>query len=75
MKAKALIFNFLGFTFLFLSFRFLALWLYPTENIFPIVIAAVLANVLAPKFGVVEDKEGKKMMMKWLLIKGIRQIK
>jgi len=53
----------------------LMLWLYPVENLFPVVFAAILANILAPKFGVVVDKEGKKLMMKWLLIKGVRQIK
>jgi len=75
MKAKALIFNFIGFTFLFLAFRYLLLWLYPVDNLFPIVFAAILANIVSPKFGVVDDKEGKKLMMKWLLIKGVRQIK
>ena len=42
--------------------------------IYMVVIAAILANFLSPKFGVVETEKGKKMMMKWIFVKGLREI-
>ena len=43
--------------------------------LYVVVIVAILANVIAPKFGVIETSTGKKMMLKWVFIKGIREIK
>ena len=75
MKAKALLYNFIGFTFFFLVLRYLSVFVVAEVPIYMVVIAAVLANFLNPKFGVVETEKGMKMMMKWIFIKGLREIK
>lgn len=74
MKAKALLYNFIGFTFFFFLLRYLSGFVLPTHQIFRVVLAAIIANILAPKFGVIKTNSGKKMMMKWVFIKGIREI-
>jgi len=75
MKAKALFFNFIGFAFFFIILRYLSDYVVPTTEIYGVVIAAILANVVAPKFGVIDTDAGKKIIMKWLFIKGLREIK
>jgi glycerol-3-phosphate dehydrogenase len=75
MKAKALFFNFIGFAFFFIIFRYLSIYVVPATDIYGVVIAAILANVVAPKFGVIDTDTGKKMMMKCLFIKELREIK
>lgn len=75
MKVKALFYNFIGFTFFFLLLRYLSVFVVNEVPIYMIVIAAVLANFLSPKFSVVETEKGMKMMMKWIFIKGLREIK
>ncbi len=37
-------------------------------------IAAVAASLLAPKFSAVKTKSGEKLMMKWIFIKGFREL-
>lgn len=75
MKAKTLLFNFIGFAFFFLILRYITTLVWLEVPIYMVVIAAVLANYMSPKFGVVETEKGKKMMMKWVFVKGLREIK
>ena len=75
MKAKALLYNFIGFTFFFLILRYLSVFVLAEAPIYMVVIAAIFANFLSPKFGVVETENGKKIMMKWIFVKGLREIK
>ncbi|MEL6305291.1 MAG: hypothetical protein AAFQ20_10925 [Bacteroidota bacterium] len=71
---KALLFNFLGFVFLFVPIRILLGYFLPINRIFLAVTSAIIANILAPKFGAIQTDEGEKVMMKWIFIKGIREI-
>jgi hypothetical protein len=73
-KFKALLFNFIGFAVLFLGVRFSMGYLIPLNPIFLAVVSAIIANILAPKFGVIEKDQQRKIMMKWIFIKGIREI-
>ena len=75
MKAKTLLFNFIGFAFFFLILRYITTLIWLEVPIYMVVIAAVLANYMSPKFGVVETEKGTKMMMKWVFVKGLREIK
>ncbi len=73
-KWKALLFNFIGFAVLFVLAR-LALGHYLSiHRIFLALIAAIIANVLAPKFVVVKSEDGEKMMMKWIFRKGVKEL-
>ncbi|SHF94180.1 hypothetical protein SAMN03080594_109192 [Arenibacter palladensis] len=73
-KYKALIYNFLGFAVLFVAGRLLLGMLLSLNTLVLAFIAAVAASLLAPKFSVVKTKSGEKLMMKWIFIKGFREL-
>lgn len=75
MKAKALLFNFIGFAFFFLLLRYISGFIFAETPLYAVVIVAIIANFISPKFGVIASESGQKMMMKWVFIKGIREIK
>ncbi len=74
-KHKALFFNFIAFVVLFLIARFALGYYLPLNPIFLAVTSAIIANILAPKFGAIQTDEGEKILMKWIFIKGMREIK
>jgi hypothetical protein len=73
-NTKALVYNFTCFAALYLIMYFLAAaftnlngWLKP-------ITAAVAASLLAPKFQAVKTSDGEKVFMKWIFIKGVKQV-
>ncbi|ALM06652.1 hypothetical protein SB49_01660 [Sediminicola sp. YIK13] len=73
-KFKAFLFNFIGFAVLFVIIRTIMWFLLSSDSIFLAIVAAVLASVLSPKFAVSRTKEGEKLFMKWVFIKGLKEI-
>lgn len=73
-KHKALLFNFIAFVALFLIARLVLGYYLPINPIFLAVTSAIIANVLAPKFGSIQTDDGEKVLMKWIFIKGMREI-
>ncbi len=73
-KYKALVFNFIGFAVLFVIGRLAFGYFLPINRIFLALMAAIIATIFAPKFGVVQTDKGEKTMMKWIFIKGSREI-
>ncbi|PWL37509.1 hypothetical protein DKG77_14450 [Flagellimonas aquimarina] len=73
-KHKALLFNFIAFVVLFLIARLVLGYYLPINPIFLAVTSAIIANVLAPKFGAIQTDDGEKVLMKWIFIKGMREI-
>ncbi|MGB5817841.1 MAG: hypothetical protein WBG90_00035 [Saonia sp.] len=73
-KYKALLFNFIGFAALFVIIRLALGYYLPISRIFLAVTSAIVANILAPKFGAIQTDAGEKILMKWVFIKGTREI-
>lgn len=74
-KNKALLYNFLGFAIFFLIIRLvLGYFAADLNRILLAVIPAALATILAPKFGVVKTQSKEKVMMKWLFMKGVKEV-
>lgn len=74
-QTKALVFNMIGFLILFIIFRYVVAT-YTSFTSWQIPLAAFLvATILAPKFQVVKTNDGEKLFMKWLFIKGVKEIK
>ena len=74
-QTKSLVFNMLGFLILFIVFRFIVAS-YTGFTSWQIPLAAfVVATILAPKFQVVKTNDGDKLFMKWMFIKGVKEIK
>lgn len=73
-KYQVLIYNFLSFAILFLIFRFgLSLFL-TLDSFYLALIAAISASVLAPKFAVLKTETGDKVLLKWIFIKGFKEL-
>ncbi len=71
-KYKALLYNFISFTVLFIIIRLFLGYVLPINRIFMAITAAIAANILAPKFWI--SKNEGKLLMKWVFSKGIREI-
>ena len=72
---KAFLYNFFGFAIIYFIVYFGIKMFLPNISWywFPIS-AAVAGSLLAPKFQVVKNTEGEKLYMKFIFIKGIREI-
>ncbi|MGB5437416.1 MAG: hypothetical protein WBM98_16080 [Maribacter sp.] len=73
-KTRAVVLNFLGFAILFLVIRFALGYFFEVNRFYLALIAAIAASILAPKFAVVKAEEREKVMMKWIFIKGFREL-
>lgn len=73
-KYKVFIYNFLGFAMLFVLFRFGLSLVLKLETFYMALIAAILASILAPKFAVVQKEGLDKIVMKWIFIKGFKEL-
>lgn len=74
-KTKSILFNFIAFVIIFLLFRLTIGIFLKLDGLWLGVISAVIASILAPKFFVVKDDEGKeKLIMKTLFSKEIREL-
>lgn len=72
---KALLYNFLGYAPLFIVFYFLADKFTGLTGWWIPVTAAVAATIMAPKFQVIKFQDGERILMKWLFIKGVKEVK
>nr|WP_286915206.1 hypothetical protein [Flavobacterium sp. UBA4197] len=59
----------------FILFRFLIDAYTNLQGFWIPVTAFVVSTLLAPKFQAVKTNDGEKLFMKWIFIKGIREIK
>lgn len=74
LKNKALLFNFLSFAIIFIVFRFFVMDYFYENRIVKSVLSALITAFLAPKFAVHKNKEVSSIVMKWLFIKGFKQL-
>lgn len=75
LRTKAFLFQLMCFAALFILFRFLVGKYTNLTGIWIPLTAFVVGTLLSPKFQVIRTKDGDKMFMKWLFVKGIREIK
>jgi uncharacterized membrane protein YqgA involved in biofilm formation len=74
-KTKAFIYQLLSFAILFIAIRFLVATYTNLTGFWIPITAFVVGTLIAPKFQAVSTKDGEKLFMKWLFVKGIREIK
>lgn len=74
-KSKALIYNFLGFAFFFTIIYFLVVQFTDLNGLWIPLTSGVAASLLTPKFQAVKYMGEEKLFMKWMFIKGIKEIK
>ncbi len=74
LQLKSFIYQLIAFTILFIGIRFLVLEFTTLKGFLVSLIAFIVGTVLAPKFQAVKTKDGEKLYMKWLFIKGVKEI-
>ena len=74
LKTKVLIYNFIGFASLFILFRFTLYHILPLSGLWLGILCAVLSSILSPKFTVQSHKGKDKIFLKWLFIKGVKEL-
>lgn len=74
-KTKGFVFNFIGFAIFFFAARFLVTTYTHLQGFMIPLTAFVVGTILAPKFQTVNTHEGEKLFMKWIFVKGLKEIK
>ena len=75
LQVKAFVFQLLCFAVLFILSRILFEKYSNLTGFWVPITAFVVSTLLAPKFQALKTNEGEKLLMKWILIKGIKEIK
>lgn len=73
-KTKAFFYNLAGFIVFYVPTMLLASYLLQREDYVPSIIGFIVALVLSPKFQYFKTAEGDKIFMKWLFVKGIKEV-
>ncbi len=74
-KTKAFLYNFLGFAFFFTIMYFVAARFTNLQGFWIPVTSAVVASILTPKVQAITYMGEEKLFMKWMFIKGVKEIK
>ena len=74
LQVKAFVFQLICFIIFFLSIKYAVLELTTLNGFVPSLIAFVIGTFLSPKFMATKTKEGEKLFMKWIFLKGLREI-
>ena len=74
LQVRAFLYQLGCFIILFTGFRFLISNYTELTGLWVSFSAFIIGTVLSPKFQAVKTKDGEKLFMKWLFIKGIREI-
>jgi hypothetical protein len=74
-KVKAFLYNLICFALIFLGFRWLIIHYTNLTGFLIPITAFVVGTLTAPKFQAVPTADGEKLFMKWLFIKGVREVK
>lgn len=73
-KIKVFLYQFITFAVIFVPLRYLIAWLAKSEGFWVPFIAFAVTVLIAPKFQLVQTKEGSKIWMKWIFSKSIKEL-
>ena len=74
LQLKAFVFQLISFVIFFLLTKYAVLELTNLQGFIVSLIAFVIGTFLAPKFVATKTKDGEKLFMKWVFLKGLREI-
>ncbi len=74
LTVRALLYQLACFALLFITSRLLIDMYTGLEGFWIPFTAFVVSTLLAPKFKAVRTKDGEKLYMSWIFIKGVREI-
>jgi len=74
LQVRAFLYQLGCFAILFISFRFLIANFTNLTGFWAPTTAFIVGTLLSPKFQATKTKDGEKLFMSWLFIKGIKEI-
>ncbi|PWB25736.1 hypothetical protein [Flavobacterium sp. HTF] len=74
LQVRAFLYQLGSFAILFIAGRFLIAEYTGLTGIWIPMTSFIVATLISPKFQAVKTKDGEKLFMKWIFIKGIREI-
>jgi hypothetical protein len=74
LQVRAFLYQLGCFAILFISGRYLVAMYTGLTGLWIPMTAFIAATLISPKFQAVKTKDGEKLFMKWIFIKGIREI-
>ena len=73
-KTKSFVYQLISFAVFFIGLTFLIKQFFPLNDFVTKLVAFILGTIFAPKFQAVKTKDGEKLFMKWIFVKGLREI-
>jgi Na+-driven multidrug efflux pump len=73
-RTKSFVYNLLSFAVFFLPLQVAVSYFTNLRGIWIPMTAFVVGTILAPKFQAVNTRDGEKLFMKWLFVKGVKEI-
>ncbi|CAM3501888.1 hypothetical protein [Flavobacterium chungbukense] len=74
LQLRAFLYQLAAFGILFIAFRYLIDAYTGLTGFWIPMTAFIVGTIVGPKFQAVRTKDGEKLFMKWLFIKGIKEI-
>ena len=74
-KVKSFLYNFLGFAVIYLPTLYVVDIATHLQGIWIPMTGFMVALLVAPKFQSIKTHEGEKIYMKWLFLKGVKEVK
>ncbi len=75
LQIRAFFYQLICFAVLFILFRVLIYKYIDLKGFFIPLTAFILGTILAPKFQAIKTKDGEKLYMRWMFLKGTREVK
>jgi hypothetical protein len=73
-KTKSFIYNMLSFAAFFLPLQVAVSYFTNLKGMWILFVAFFIATILAPKFQAIRTKDGEKLFMKVIFVKGVKEI-
>lgn len=74
LQVRAFLFQLGCFAILFISIQYLIARFSTLTDLWVSIPAFILGTIISPKFQAAKTKDGEKLFMSWLFIKGIKEI-
>jgi hypothetical protein len=74
-STKSLLYNFLAFAVIFFPLRFIIDANTGLTGYWIPITALIISTILSPKFQAINTKDGEKLFMRWIFVKGFKEIK
>lgn len=74
LKTKAIVYQLISFLIFFIPLRFAISELTHLSGFWIPLAAFIVTTLISPKFQSIKTQDGEKLMMKWIFIKGLKEM-